>query len=210
MLKILIVDDYAVVRAGVRLIIEGQRKIANCGEASNGQEALARAISEEWDLVLLDISLPDGSGVEILELLKRHSPQLPVLMLSMHPSDEYAAQLLQFGADGYVQKDCAIDELVEAIRVVSMGERYFQPEVLKTMISSTGDSKDVPPHLLLSNRESKIFYRLCKGMSVSLISEELLLQVKTITANRKRIMRKMNLNNTVDMISYAVKYKLLD
>jgi two-component system invasion response regulator UvrY len=211
MIKILVVDDHAVVRAGVQFFLADIPDMKITGEAGTAQEAIRMVRSKEWDIVLLDIAMPDKSGVEVLKQIKREKPDLPVLMLSMHPENRYAVQILRSGASGYVQKEALATELVNAIHTILRGHKYISPAVaeLLTMDPATTDA-DKPLHELLSAREYQIFYKLGQGEGVTKIADELCLSVKTVSTYRSRVLEKMNMSSNADIIYYAIKQNLID
>jgi DNA-binding NarL/FixJ family response regulator len=211
MIKILVVDDHAVVRAGVQFFLADIPDMQIAGEAATAQEAIRLIRSRDWDIVLLDIAMPDKSGVEVLKQIKREKPDLPVLMLSMHPENRYAVQILRSGASGYVQKEALATELVNAIHTILRGHKYISPAVaeLLTMDPSTADA-DKPLHELLSAREYQIFYKLGQGEGVTKIADELCLSVKTVSTYRSRVLEKMNMSSNADIIYYAIKQNLID
>jgi two-component system invasion response regulator UvrY len=211
MIKILVVDDHAVVRAGVAHFLADLPDMQIAGEAGTAQEAIRLIRSKDWDIVLLDIAMPDKSGVEVLKQIKREKPDLPVLMLSMHPENRYAVQILRSGASGYVQKEALATELVSAIHTILRGHKYISPAVadLLTVDPYIADSQK-PLHELLSAREYQIFYKLGQGEGVTKIADELCLSVKTVSTYRSRVLEKMNMTNNADIIYYAIKQNLID
>jgi DNA-binding NarL/FixJ family response regulator len=211
MIKILVVDDHAVVRAGVQFFLADIPDMQIAGEAATAQEAMRLIRSRDWDIVLLDIAMPDKSGVEVLKQIKREKPDLPVLMLSMHPENRYAVQILRSGASGYVQKEALATELVNAIHTILRGHKYISPAVaeLLTMDPAVTDV-DKPLHELLSAREYQIFYKLGQGEGVTKIADELCLSVKTVSTYRSRVLEKMNMSSNADIIYYAIKQNLID
>jgi two-component system invasion response regulator UvrY len=209
MIRILVVDDHAVVRAGVRHLISEVDDMEVAGEASSAAEAIRMIRAEPWDIVLLDINLPDRNGVEILETIKRINASLPVLFLSMHPENRYATQILRAGASGYLQKEALGDELVGAIRTIMQGHKHISYAVAE-LLTVPPDKRDVPLHETLSKREQEIFRRLSVGDSVTKIGEDLCLSVKTVSTYRSRILTKMNMASNAELIYYAIKQKLVD
>ena len=209
MTKILVVDDHAVVRAGVQHFIEDIPNMEVGGEASTAEEAIRMLRTQEWDVVLLDIAMPDKSGVEVLKLIKRERPNLPVLILSMHPESRYAVQVLRSGASGYIQKEALGSELINAINIILRGHKYISYGVAELLTSDPVDT-DKPLHDTLSQREYEIFYKLGQGQGVTLIANELCLSVKTVSTYRSRVLQKMNMNNNADIIYYAIKNNLID
>lgn len=211
MIKILVVDDHAVVRAGVQHFVADIPDMRIGGEAATAQEAIRLIRAQQWDIVLLDIAMPDKSGVEVLKQIKREKPDLPVLMLSMHPENRYAVQILRSGASGYVQKEALATELVNAIHTILRGHKYISPAVaeLLTADPATADPHK-PLHEMLSAREYQIFYKLGQGEGVTKIADELCLSVKTVSTYRSRVLEKMNMSNNADIIYYAIKQNLID
>jgi two-component system invasion response regulator UvrY len=210
MIKILVVDDHAVVRAGVHYFIADIPNMEIGGEAATAEEAIRLIRSQHWDIVLLDIAMPDKSGVEVLKQIKREKPELPVLILSMHPENRYAVQMLRSGAGGYVQKEALATELVTAINTILRGHKYISPEVAELLTADLNADGKKPLHETLSAREYEIFYKLSQGEGVTKIAESLCLSVKTVSTYRTRILQKMNMTNNADLIYYAIKEHLID
>lgn len=179
------------------------------GEASTAEEAIRLVRTKDWDIVLLDIAMPDKSGVEVLKQIKREKPELPVLMLSMHPESRYAVQVLRSGASGYVQKEALATELVNAINTILRGHKYISYGVAELLTSEPVDSEK-PLHETLSQREYEIFYKLGQGQGVTQIADELCLSVKTVSTYRSRVLQKMSMTNNADIIYYAIKNNLID
>lgn len=211
MIEILVVDDHAVVRAGVQHFIADIPDMRIEGEAATAQEAIRLIHARHWDIVLLDIAMPDKSGVEVLKQIKREKPELPVLMLSMHPENRYAVQILRNGASGYVQKEALAIELVDAIHTIMRGHKYISPAVAD-LLTADPAALDLqrPLHETLSAREYQIFYKLGQGESVTKIAEELCLSVKTVSTYRSRVLEKMKMSSNADIIYYAIKQNLID
>ena len=210
MIKILIVDDHAVVRAGVQHFLAEIPDMQVAGEAATAAEAMRLVRAQEWDIVVLDIGMPDRSGVDVLTQIKREKPQLPVLILSMHPENRYAVKILRSGASGYVQKEALATELVDAIRTIARGHKYISHTVAELLTSDPETDADRPLHERLSAREYEIFYRLSRGEGSTKIADDLCLSVKTVSTYRARILQKMNMSNNADIIYYAIKEKLID
>src|SRR5690606_8455840 len=160
--KILVVDDHAVVRAGIHYFLDDLPDMQIAGEAASAQEAMRLIRSQDWDIVLLDIAMPDKSGVDVLKQIKREKPNLPVLMLSMHPENRYAVQILRSGASGYVQKEALATELVNAIKTILKGHKYISPAVAELLTTELDANTEKPLHETLSKREYEIFYKLCQ------------------------------------------------
>lgn len=211
MTKILVVDDHAVVRAGIHYFLDSLPDMEIAGEAATAQEAMRLIRSQDWDIVLLDIAMPDKSGVDVLKQIKREKPNLPVLMLSMHPENRYAVQILRSGASGYVQKEALATELVNAIQTILKGHKYISPVVADLLTSDLKIQEDEKPlHETLSSREYQIFQKLGQGLGVSKIAEDLCLSVKTVSTYRARILEKMKMSSNADIIYYAIKQNLVD
>lgn len=208
-INILVVDDHAVVRAGIQYFIADIPNMAVAGEAATAEEAIRMIRARDWDIVLLDIAMPDKSGVEVLKQIKREKPTLPVLILSMHPENRYALQILRSGASGYVQKEALATELVTAIQTILQGHKYISHAVAELLTTDVA-SDEKPLHETLSAREYQIFYKLGQGDGVTKIAEELCLSVKTISTYRSRVLEKMNMANNADIIYYAIKQNLID
>jgi two-component system invasion response regulator UvrY len=208
--RILVVDDHAIVRAGMKQFVTEESDMEVTGEAGSAAEAIAKLRANTYDVVLLDISLPDRSGVDLLKQIKRDWPQLPVLVMSMHPEDRYAVQLLRAGASGYMPKEAAPDQLVAALRTVLEGRRYISLAVAELLATELDRHEEGPPHAALSDRERQIFERLARGIPPTKIADELALSVKTVSTYRTRILEKMGMKTNADLTYYAVKNGLID
>ena len=208
--RILIVDDHAIVREGLKQILAEVDDIEVAGEADCSSRALQMARREPWDLVLMDISMPDRSGLETLELLKKEHPGIKVLMLSMYRETQYAVRALKTGAAGYLNKQSAPNQLVDAIRLVASGKKYISAEVAQELASQVSGERDGLPHEGLSNREYQTLCMIASGLPVYAIAEKLVLSVKTISMYRARLLKKMQLKNNAELTHYAIKQGLLD
>jgi len=209
LLKILIVDDHAVVREGLKQILAEIPDFQVAGEAGTGKDALALAAKKHFDLVLLDIGLPDLNGVEILKILLSEDANRPVLMLSMYPEEQYAIRSLKAGARGYVTKESAPGELLLAIRKVSEGGRYISLEMAEKLACYLGIESERKPHELLSDREFQVMTMIAHGKTVSEVASELYLSIKTISTNRSRALHKLGMRNNAEFTLYAVKEGLV-
>lgn len=209
MIKILIADDHAIVRKGLKQILADAPDIASIDEASSGQEALKKVRENNYNMVLLDISMPGMSGVDVLKQLKTEKPRLPVLILTMHPEDQYAVRILKAGASGYLTKESAPDELISAIQKVSQGGRYISPSLAEKLACDLDSTAIQPLHEGLSDREYQIMTMLASGKSTKEIAHELSLGMPTVSTYRFRILLKMKLKNNAELISYAIKNNLL-
>ena len=209
MLKILIADDHTVVRKGLRQILLEEFLSAEIEEAVDAEELMKKVMKKEWDIVVSDISMPGRSGLEVLQQIKQHYPRLPVLILSIHPEDQYAVRVLKAGASGYLNKDSAPDELVKAVRQVLLGKKYITPSIAERLASLLDQDPDKQPHESLSDREFEVLKLLAAGSPVSEIADKLSLSVTTVSTYRARILAKMNLRNNADLTLYAIKNQLL-
>ncbi|MEO6928893.1 MAG: response regulator transcription factor [Casimicrobiaceae bacterium] len=210
MIRILIADDHAIVRAGLKQFIADQIDMEVAGEAATGNECIALVRGSEFDIVLLDISMPDKNGIDTLKAIKHAKPELPVLMLSGFAEEQYAVNLLRAGASGYVNKETASTQLVGAIRTAMRGRKYVSPNLAQVLADGvTGDS-DAPLHARLSQREFQIFTKLSGGQPVSKIADELHLSVKTVSTYRSRVLEKMAMKTNADLTYYAIKNRLIE
>jgi DNA-binding NarL/FixJ family response regulator len=208
-MRILIADDHAVVRQGLKRILAEAFKRASFGEAANSQQTLERVWKEPWDVVILDLTMPGRSGLEVLKEIKARRPTLPVLMLSMHPEDQFAVRLLKAGAAGYLTKESAPEELVGAVRKAVSGGRYVSPAVAERMASLLANYTQAAPHESLSDREFQVLSLIASGKSVGIIARELSLSVKTISTHRSRLLEKMGMSNNAQLVHYAFQNQLV-
>ena len=208
MLKILIADDHAVVRCGLRQFLAHEADCRIAGEASSGGEALARVEGEDWDLLLLDIGLPDVNGLEVLKRVKRIKPALPVLIFSMYAEDEYAMAALDAGAAGYLAKDSYPEEILAAIRRAGRGERYLSPQLAEKLISGTAGAGRKQLHDALSAREFAVMRLLSRGLALTAIADTLHLSPKTVSTYRARLLEKLDLPGNADLVRYVIEHKL--
>jgi DNA-binding NarL/FixJ family response regulator len=215
MIRIGIVDDHAIVRTGLRQYLSDHVDLRVTGEGASGHDALEMARGGEVDVLLLDISMPDQSGVDALAAIKARFPELPVLILSGFPEAHYATTLLRQGASGYLNKECDPEEIANAIRLVSRGRRYISPAVAEQLADSvvgaggSAAAADKPLHEALSEREFQVFLRLAKGETVGHIAEALFLSVKTVSTYRTRVLEKLKLQTNSDLTYYALKNGLI-
>jgi DNA-binding NarL/FixJ family response regulator len=209
MIKTLIADDHTVVREGIRRILEQAEDMCVAGEAANGPELLSQVTKGRWDVLIMDLSMPGPPGLEVLEQVRRVRPDLPVLILSMHPEDQYAVRVLAAGASGYINKSSSPDELIKAIRTVASGRRYISSEVAECLASHVDKSGAGAPHERLSNREYHVLRLIASGKGSNAIADELHLSVKTISTFRRRVLDKLGLRNNADIARYAVQHRLL-
>src|SRR2546426_5059348 len=209
-MRILLADDHAVVRHGLQQILAEDFKKAVFGEARNAQEALDLVWKDNWDVVVLDITMPGRSGLEVLREIKKSRPKLPVLVLSMHPENQFAVRVLKRGASGYMTKESAPDELVGAIKKVLEGGRYVSPSLAEKLATYLSSDQQKPPQELLSDREFQVLRLIASGKIVSEIARELSLSVKTISTYRTRILEKMGLRNNAELMHYAMQHQLVE
>ena len=209
-MRILIADDHAVVRQGLKQILATAFKRASFGEAANAQQALDHVQKQYWDVVILDLTMPGRSGLEVLKEIKQARPTLPVLILSMHPEDQFAVRLLKAGAAGYMTKESAPEELVGAVSKAVAGGRYVSPALAEKMASLLANDVQVAPHERLSDREFLILRQIASGKAVSVIARELSLSVKTVSTYRARLLEKMGLLNNAQLVHYAFHNNLVE
>lgn len=209
MIRIAIVDDHAVVRAGLRQFLAEQMDFEITGEAATGREALDIVRRGEAEVIILDISMPDQNGVDLLAAIKAREPDLPVLILSGFPEAHYATTLLRQGAAGYLNKECDPEEIVRAIRIVARGRKYITPAVGELLANGLNGNADSMPHEQLSEREFQVFLRLAKGETVGNIADSMALSVKTVSTYRSRVMEKLKLASNSDLTYYALKNGLI-
>jgi len=210
MIRILVADDHAVVRQGVKQILADVNDMAVKDEAQDGSETLEKVLQNDYDVVLLDISMPGRSGLEVLEDIKNQRPKLAVLILSMHPEEQYAVRALRAGASGYLTKASAPQELIGAIRKAAGGGKYVTASLAEKLADELETDTQKLPHERLSNREHQVMLMLAGGKSVSDIADELCLSVKTISTYRTRVMSKMVMKKNAELTLYAVHNKLIN
>ena len=209
MIRILVADDHAIVRQGLKQIVADTPDLVVTGEAERGREVLEKVSKDDYDVVLLDITMPDKTGLEVLEELKRIKPDLPVLILSMHPEDQYAIRAIRAGASGYVTKAGVPDELVTAIRKVSIGSKYISPSLAEKLAVYLETGAQRPLHQVLSDREYRVMCLIASGKTVKEIAEELFLSVKTVSTYRSRVLQKMKMKNNAQLTHYCVQNQLV-
>ena len=209
MTRILVADDHQIVRAGLKNLLAEYKEFTVAGEAGSGTDALRMVRESDWDVVLLDISMPDMNGIDTLKQIKRSKPDLPVLILTMHPEDHYAINLLRAGANGYVCKECAPEQLIGAIRTVASGRRYVSPALGDQLAGDLSGDGQNALHTELSEREFQVFCKLAAGQAVSEIADELFLSVKTVSTYRSRILEKMGMKTNANITYYAIKHGLI-
>ena len=208
-MRILIVDDHAIVRQGLRQILTESDEAIVIKEADCGAEAIRQVREGEWDVVILDISLPDRNGIDTLKQIKKEYPRIPVLMLSMHEEGLYAIRALKAGASGYITKQSAPSELMTAIHQVARGRKYLTATLAEAMADSLGTNYDKPLHEILSDREYQTLCLIASGKSLTDVAEEMSLSVKTVSVYRGRLLEKMKLKNNAELTHYAIKNGLV-
>ncbi|WP_187360012.1 response regulator [Chitinolyticbacter meiyuanensis] len=207
--RVLLVDDHKIVRSGLRTLIELEDDMAVAGEAASGLEAIQLVRKNDYDVVVLDISMPDKNGVDTLRDLQRIRPELPVLILSGFAQEQYALNLIRSGCRGYLSKDADPDEIIKALRVILAGRRYLSLELADLLASELTHPSDKRLHETLSEREFQVFFKLASGKSPTEIADELFLSVKTVSTYRARVLEKMNLKTNADLTYYAIKNELI-
>ena len=210
MIRVLLADDHAIVRAGLKELLSDTADITVAGEAMNGQEVMAQLRTREFDVAVLDMSMPGRSGIELIKQVRAERPKLRILVLSMHGEQQYAVRAVKAGASGYLTKDAAAEELVAAIRRIAAGGAYVTPETAERLVLDAGARTDSAPHNLLSDREFQVFQLIANGRSMTEIAEQLSLSVKTVSTHKTRLMEKMGLANQAELIRYAIENKLIE
>jgi len=210
MIKVMITDDHAIVRQGLKQILSETDDISVTGEAENGFQALKLVRQYGFDVILLDISLPDRNGIEVLKQIKKEYPSMAVLMLSMHNESEFALRALKGGASGYLNKQSAPAQLVTAIRTVASGHKYITPVLAEELANTVTGGSDQPLHTTLSDREYQTLCMIAAGKALSEISAAMCLSPKTVSVYRARLMEKLKLANNSELIRYAIKHNLVD
>ncbi len=208
MIRVLLADDHAIIRDGLKQILADTEDLQVCGEAADGNEVLRKVREGNWDVLVLDISMPGRSGLEVVKLVKEENPKLPVLILSMHHEDQYAVRALRAGASGYLTKEADADQLIAVIRKVAQGGVYISPTVAELLARDVMPAATGLPHQSLSDREFQVFNMIAAGQSITQIGEALSLSVKTVSTHKARIMQKMNLANQAELIRYALTHGL--
>lgn len=209
-MRVLIADDHPVVRHGLKQILASESKLSVVGEAKNGNEALEMARQLDWDVAVVDYSMPGMSGLELLKEFKRVYPNRPVLILSMYPEEVHATRVLKAGAAGYLNKASACEELAHAIRKIAGGGKYISPSLAEKMVFELGPDAQKPLHEELSDREYRVMWLLASGKQVKQIAKEMFLSASTISTYRSRIFRKLQLTSNAGLVRYAIKHQLME
>jgi DNA-binding NarL/FixJ family response regulator len=210
MINILIADDHTVVRQGLKQILSRDKQMSVVAEAANGNEVLRALERAKVDVLILDITMPGRNGLDVLKEVKRSYPTLPVLVLSMHPEDQFAIRMLRAGASGYITKESAPEELVEALRKVCGGRKYVSPQLAERLATFIEDDNTRAPHERLSDREFEILRMLALGKTVTEVADELLLSVKTVSTYRSRVLDKMKMTTNAELTRYALQSGLIN
>jgi DNA-binding NarL/FixJ family response regulator len=210
MIRIVVADDHTIVREGLKQLLSVTPDLSVVGEAKNGHEVLERVRALDFDVLLLDMSMPGKSGIELIKQVRAEKPKLRVLVLSMHEEEQYAVRAIKAGASGYLTKESATVQLVSAIRKVASGGAFITESVAQQLALGAMPQSDGPPHGVLSDREFQVFRELVSGKTVSDIAAELNLSVKTVSTHKARIMQKMNMSNPAELIRYAIHHRLVD
>jgi DNA-binding NarL/FixJ family response regulator len=209
-IRILIADDHAILRRGLREILEHELGAVYCGEAGNSQEVLLRVQQGRWNLLILDITMPGRSGLDVLRDVKQMRPKVPVLVLSMHPEDQYGKRVLRAGASGYMNKESAPEELIKAVRKVLAGGTYVSSALAEKLAIDLSGPREKAPHERLSDREFEVLSMIASGKRVSQIAEELHLSVTTVSSYRARVLEKTGMTTTAGLVRYALENRLVD
>lgn len=210
MIRVLIADDHAIVRQGLKQILSETDDLLVAGEADDGVEALMLARQTQWDVFLLDVSMPNRNGIDTLKQLKKEFPRLPVLILSMHPEEQYAVRALKAGAFGYLTKQSAPEQLVTAIRQVAKGKKYVSHAVALQLAEAITDNDEKPPHERITDREYQVLTLIASGKTLTQIADTLNLGVATVSTYRARLLEKMGLKSTAELIRYGLEHRLTD
>lgn len=208
--EVLVVDDHAIIRDGLKKILADTDDMVVAGEAGNGNAALEKVRERDWSLVVLDLSMPGRNGLELIKLIKSERPKLPILIFSMHHEEQYAVRAIRAGASGYLSKDGDSELLLPAMRKVAAGGVFVSPKLAELLATDMSPNTQNQPHTLLSNREFEVFSRIVRGISLTAIAEEFSLSIKTVSTHKSHILTKMNMATHVDLVRYAIERNLLD
>ena len=210
MIKVLIADDHAILREGLKTILSETEDIFVCGEATNGSEVLEKIETLDCDVIVLDISMPGGNGLDALQALRKQGLKIPVLILSMHEEDQYALRMIRAGADGYLNKQSAPDKLIDAIRIVANGRKYISESLGEKMAFALDENVEELSHKKLAKREYEVMLMICRGDKTNEIAQKLNLSPKTISTYKNRILEKMQMSNVSELIRYALENNLIE
>jgi DNA-binding NarL/FixJ family response regulator len=209
-IEVLVADDHAIIRDGLKKILADSADMVVAGEAANGNAALDQVRERDWGLVVLDLSMPGRSGLELIKLMRAERARLPILVFSMHPEEQYAVRAIRAGASGYLSKEGNSDLILPAMRKVAAGGAFVSAKVAELLAMDASRHNEGPPHALLSDREYGVFSRIVRGSTLTDIADELSLSIKTVSTHKSHILAKMNLANQVDLVRYAIEHHLLD
>ena len=209
MATVLIADDHALIRNGLKQLLAEDHSIREVGESKSGRETIDKLQEQRWDLLILDINMPDRSGIDILRQVRATHPHTRVLVLSGFPEKQYAVNVLRAGASGYLNKEMAPEELLAAVHNVLMGRRYVSPALAELLVNGLDEDQDKPMHARLSEREFQIFRKLAAGQAVSDIANELCISVKTVSTYRSRVLEKMSFTSNADLTAYALRNEII-
>jgi two-component system, NarL family, invasion response regulator UvrY len=209
MIKVLIADDHAIVRKGLRQLLIEEFPSARIEEVGDAESLISKSLQGDWDVVICDLSMPGRSGLDALRQIRQSSPSLPVLIMSMHPEDQYALRVLKAGASGYLNKESIHDELIKAIHTVLRGKKFITPSIAEKLAEAFDNDSGQHPHEALSDREFDVFKLIAAGKSVSEIAQQLSLSVTTVSTYRARIMEKMKMRSNADLTRYALEKSLI-
>jgi DNA-binding NarL/FixJ family response regulator len=209
-LEVLVADDHAIIRDGLKKILADTDDLVVSGEAGNGNVILEKVRERDWDLVVLDLSMPGRNGLELIKLIKLERPKLPILIFSMHQEEQYAVRAIRAGASGYLSKEGDTELLLPAIRRVAAGGVFISPKLAELLAADVSPNTNNQPHTLLTNREFEVFSRIVRGTSLTAIAEEFSLSIKTVSTHKSHILVKMNMATHVDLVRYAIDRNLLD
>jgi len=208
--EILVADDHEIIRAGVKNILADTTDFIVAGEAANGEETLERVRERSWAMLLLDLTMPGRSGMELIKQVKEERARLPILVFSMHSEEQYAVRAIRAGASGYLSKESNSDLLLPAMRKLAAGGLFISPKVAELLVFEHRSQKSVYPHTTLSDREFDIFRRIVNGVSMTEIARNLCLSIKTVSTHKTHILCKLHLSGQVDLVRYAIEHKLLE
>jgi len=208
--EVLLADDHAIIRDGLRKILADTYDLEVAGEAANGNAVMEQVRARDWDLLVLDISMPGRNGLELIKLVKAERPKLPILIFSMHPEEQYAVRAIRAGASGYISKEGDTDMLLPAMRKVVAGGMFISPKLAELLAGDISPQSQNLPHTLLTDREFDVFRRIVQGVALTAIADELSLSVKTVSTHKTHILAKMNMSTQVDLVRYAIDQKLTD
>ena len=208
--EVLVADDHAIIRDGLKKILADTDDLVVAGEASNGHTVMEQVKQRDWDLLVLDLSMPGRHGLELIKLLKSERPKLPILIFSMHQEEQFAVRAFRAGASGYLSKEGDSDLILPAMRKVAAGGTYISPKVAELLATDISPNSQALPHTLLSDREYEVFSRILKGVSLTEIAAELSLSIKTVSTHKSHILIKMGMTSQVELVRYAIEYHLME